>query len=512
MGHLAQLYEWRNWSSKTWLVLILLTASVVTHFIWFGYPTQVVFDEVHFGKFVTAYCCTHQRFFDIHPPHAKLLIAGTAYALGYRGGVSFENIGQDFGSVSTWPLRVFPAITGVLLPLVIYALLRQLKASAAAAFFGGMLVVLDNALTVQTRMIALDGLLLVSTFGALAVYLAARKEMQQYRESPDQNGGQSNWWSRLTGGIRMRREGWMFGLAGGLAGLAVGTKFTGLTAGGLLVLLLGAWLVQIRSWGEIKRWRTAVVFIVLAAIVVYGLGWMIHFMILTEAGDGDLWRKPQWEQPIMASFWRETKAIHKLMYDANSGLKAEHHDASHWWSWPLVQTPVFYWQLSQNEGGVSRSGSIYFLPNPILWWGTSAVFAVILLSMLITGVNNLVRWHGGWQKRVGRMRQQWQQSFLKQAWLPLMGYAASYIPLMKVTRVLFLYHYLTPWLFSLLVVVLWLERIGWIAREEIVDQPKRYWLVLAIILGAFIFFSPLTYGFLLSEVSRSWLFWFKTWL
>jgi dolichyl-phosphate-mannose--protein O-mannosyl transferase len=34
-----------------------------------------VFDEVTFGKFVQAYCCTGERFFDIHPPHGKLLIA-----------------------------------------------------------------------------------------------------------------------------------------------------------------------------------------------------------------------------------------------------------------------------------------------------------------------------------------------------------------------------------------------------------------------------------------------------
>ena len=506
----AKCYKWRTWSSKTWLIIVLLTASVATHFLWFGYPGQVVFDEVHFGKFVTAYCCTHQRFFDIHPPHAKLLIAGTAYLFGYRGGVNFDHIGQDYGDVAAWPLRVFPALTGVLLPLVIYALLRQLKAKPAAAFWGGMLVVLDNALTVQTRIIALDGLLLVATFGALAAYLAARNQKQPSSGLISSSVGVNTWWNSLTGRTQMKREGWMFLLAGSLVGLAVGTKFTGLTAGGLIVILLVVWLIRIRTYTEIRRWITATALIVLGAVVVYGLGWMIHFMVLTEPGDGDLWRKPQWEQPIMASFWRETKMIHKIMYDANSGLKAEHHDASRWWSWPLVRTPVFYWQFSEG-GEANRSGSIYFLPNPFLWWGTSALFVVVILAIVITGVNNITRWAKR-RKELGQMRQQWQQSFLKQAWLPLMGYAASYIPLMKVTRVLFLYHYLTPWLFSLIVTVLWLERVGWITTKEAIDQPKRYWLVLGIILCAFIFFSPLTYGFLLGEGVREGLFWFKTWM
>jgi len=214
----------------------------------------------------------------------------------------------------------------------------------------------------------------------------------------------------------------------------------------------------------------------------------------------------------MASFWRETKAIHKLMYDANSGLKAQHHDASHWWSWPLVQTPVFYWQFNETTGQTNRMGSIYFLPNPVLWWGTSALFCVVLLAMIITGVNYVVGWKGGWQTGWARIRGQWQRSLLRQAWLPLTGYVISYVPLMKVTRVLFLYHYLMPWLFSLLVVVLWLDKIGWIAAVDVLNQPKRYWLVLGVVISVFVFFSPLTYGFLLSAASREWLFWLKTWM
>ena len=79
-------------SKKSLYILIILALSLITRFAFFGYPSSTVFDEVHFGKFIGAYCCTHERFFDIHPPHAKLLIAGTAYLAGWRGEVSFYHI------------------------------------------------------------------------------------------------------------------------------------------------------------------------------------------------------------------------------------------------------------------------------------------------------------------------------------------------------------------------------------------------------------------------------------
>ena len=117
-------------------VLILLMLSAAVHLLGLSHPENVVFDEVHFGGFASAYCCSHEYIFDPHPPHAKLIIAATARLLGFHGGVDFAYIGESFGKISPVPLRLAPALAGVLLPLFIFVLLRQLGATTAAAFGG----------------------------------------------------------------------------------------------------------------------------------------------------------------------------------------------------------------------------------------------------------------------------------------------------------------------------------------------------------------------------------------
>ena len=71
----------------------LLALGLLTRFSGLNWPRQVVFDEVHFGKFVSGYI-TGRYFFDIHPPLGKLLIALAAWAGGYDGKQPFEHIGE----------------------------------------------------------------------------------------------------------------------------------------------------------------------------------------------------------------------------------------------------------------------------------------------------------------------------------------------------------------------------------------------------------------------------------
>lgn len=394
--------------------------------LWLATPREVVFDEVHFGKFVTAYCCSHQRIFDIHPPHAKLLVAGTAYLFGFRGGFDFDHISEPYGVVPVIALRLLPALAGVLLPLLVYILMRQLKASALAAGVVGMAVTLDNALIVQSRLISLDGILLVATFGALVTFLTS---------------------GRVAG------RGWIGWslLSGTLAGLAVGTKFTGLAIVALLGLLMAA--RQFGGQDHRRRFLGQTLCMLAGFVFVYLGGWALHFWLLTQPGPGDAWHISTWNGPLLKTFITETITWHKLMLQANYNLTATHPFASVWWSWPLMLKPVFYWQGSGGR-------VIYFLGNPVVWWGSTVLLVVALL------------------------RGMWQRCWTGGMSVALGGLVLALLPFVQIPRALFMYHYLTALVFGLMFGVLWLDRLKyrWLA-----------WLLPTVAIG-WIVVVPYTYA------------------
>ena len=112
-------------------ILAVLLLSIAVHFVFFGHPRETVFDEVHFGKFVSGYF-THEYYFDIHPPLGKLIISGAAKAVGFQPGFSFGQIGDQFPDATYKAMRLLPTLAGTLLPLVVMLLLMELKFSRIA--------------------------------------------------------------------------------------------------------------------------------------------------------------------------------------------------------------------------------------------------------------------------------------------------------------------------------------------------------------------------------------------
>jgi dolichyl-phosphate-mannose-protein mannosyltransferase len=125
---------------------VLCALALVTRLYGINDPAKVVFDEVHFGKFASFYL-RREYFFDVHPPLAKMLIAGAGYFLGYDGHFLFDNIGDDYveNNVPHIGLRVFCALFGILVIPVAFLTLKEMGVSLPAAIFGCMLLVLGNS-------------------------------------------------------------------------------------------------------------------------------------------------------------------------------------------------------------------------------------------------------------------------------------------------------------------------------------------------------------------------------
>ena len=440
---------------RTRLALLLLALGALLHLYRLAEPRRVVFDEVHFGGFVNNYLGDHAYFFDIHPPHAKLLIAGVAALGGYRGEQPIKDLDQAIEKAPTALLRFVPALAGILLPLVLFALLLQLGASPLAAFLGGLAGALDNALLLQTRIIALDGILLLGTFGGLSAVLAAR-----------------------SAPTRGRRSAFAL-LAGALAGLAAGTKFTGLAALPVLGAVLAAPLLPRPSWESLRRAASLSVWVATGVVIVYGAGWILHFALLTEPGPGYVWAVPT------GDFLVDTIRIHGLMLASNYGLTAPHPYASGWWSWPLMLRPVFYWNHD--------AAALYFVGNPAVWWGTTLGLLLVLGNAVLLRVTEL---------RLPGRASIWPRLL----WLPLLGYAIALVPLMRIPRALFLYHYLTALLFALLAVVLWLDHVGWTRPGGWRSQRASYYAAIAVLALGFLVIAPFSFPFVAAPDYRELVF------
>jgi len=87
---------------------------------------SISFDEVHFGKFASYYL-QRTYFFDVHPPLAKMMLAGMGYILGYDGHFEFDNIGDDYikNDVPYIGLRALPATLGALFVPLTYIIMIE---------------------------------------------------------------------------------------------------------------------------------------------------------------------------------------------------------------------------------------------------------------------------------------------------------------------------------------------------------------------------------------------------
>jgi dolichyl-phosphate-mannose-protein mannosyltransferase len=152
-------------------------------------PGEVVFDEVHFGKFASFYL-RGEYYFDVHPPLAKLLLAGVGWLVGYDGHFLFETIGQDYAenNVPYIAFRIWCAFCGAAVIPVSFLIMKELGASVIACTLGALLLAfgfiftdnIDNALVAQSRLILLDSMLWLTGILAIYFWIKFRKLRHEY--------------------------------------------------------------------------------------------------------------------------------------------------------------------------------------------------------------------------------------------------------------------------------------------------------------------------------------------
>lgn len=236
------------------------------------------FDEVHFGGFAAKYI-SRAFFMDVHPPLAKLMITLAAWLHGFRGDFDFSDIGTEYlttpgkEAVPYVAMRSVGALFGTLTVPTAYLTLRALHMRPASAILGAMLVLWDNALTTQSRLILLDAPLVFFVASSLCAWVFF---MQADARAPFSRV----WWACLIA-------------TGVFLGLVLSCKWVGLftlASVGIAVIVqlwyhLGDLRVPIPTL--VRHFVARAVCLLVVPLVVYMSMFAIHFSVLTKAGQGD---------------------------------------------------------------------------------------------------------------------------------------------------------------------------------------------------------------------------------
>jgi dolichyl-phosphate-mannose-protein mannosyltransferase len=455
--------------------LFLLTAAAILTRCWSLFtPAAVVFDEVYFKVYAGDYL-TGSYYFDPHPPLGKLLLGAWAW-------ITHQDPSVLTGVGPAVVLRVIPAIAGALIIPVFYLFLRQLGASRRVSTLGATLLLLDNALLAESRFILIDSMLILFGLAAVTCFLAARHR---------------------TGRLRFA----LITASALLAGLAASTKWTGLAALGLIGFI---WLTdQLRRPHHVS-WRARireVLTLFLVPLLTYLAVFWIHFGLLHNSGQGDAFMSTRFQSTLIGnanydpsvhmSFWDKFIDLNRAMNASEEGLKtATHPYGSKWTSWPLMIRSVYYWQGDTAPNGTQ--GNIYLLGNPVVWWG---ILVFILAGTIASSAA---------MRRLRPYR--FALGFLA------VGYAMNYLPFSRIVRVMFLYHYLFAFIYSLAFAVIMLG-----ALADWMDDTPKFWqfstvtsrnLYVGVLLTAvigFIYFAPLSYGIPLTPGELAAHMWLPTW-
>ncbi|KIX01535.1 uncharacterized protein Z518_09261 [Rhinocladiella mackenziei CBS 650.93] len=277
----------KEWDYRIALGIITILAFA-TRFFGISHPNEVVFDEVHFGKFASYYL-QRTYFFDVHPPFGKLLFALVGWLIGYDGHFLFDNIGESYitNNVPYVAFRALPALLGALTVVVVFLIMWESGYSLPACVLATGLVLFDNSHVGQTRLILLDATLVFFVSLSILSYIRFYKQ----RHGPFGR----KWWKWLL-------------LTGFCMSCVISTKYVGaftfFTIGCAVCLDLWGLLDINRKEGALdlftfgKHFVARAVGLIVIPFFFYLFWFQVHFAILTRSGPGDDFMTPEFQETL----------------------------------------------------------------------------------------------------------------------------------------------------------------------------------------------------------------------
>jgi dolichyl-phosphate-mannose-protein mannosyltransferase len=435
---------------------------------------EFVFDEVYYAKFANNYL-TGTKFFNSHPPLSQYLIAIGIW-IGDRLPFGQDTKNLLTGSLhSTFSYRWMNALFGSFIPPVVAAIAYQLSSRLSYAFLAALLISLDGLFLVDSRY-ALNNVYLIcfGLVGQLCVLMAIR-----------------------AGEIHRLR---LMICAGISFGASIACKWNGLwflIGVYILLLIANIWMAINRypllNHGVAEdslldqltkiRLETVIIYLGILPIIVYSLLWIPHLI-----------------QNPTPNFIDVQLAIFNYHDRVGNGTEI-HPYCANWYTWPLLMRPLAYYF---NQYKPDYYHDVHAMGNPVLWW---LAFAAILGCSWLLIKDRLTN------QQVAR--QQVESFNLHELGIPiffLTNYLINLLPWVKVTRCLFIYHYMGAVLFAIMGLAWFVDR--WLRSSSKFWQAAGLTTIF-MVAASFVFWLPIYLGLPIEKSAlslRLWDFWIFNWI
>ncbi|MBT3292891.1 phospholipid carrier-dependent glycosyltransferase [Candidatus Peregrinibacteria bacterium] len=445
----------------------VLVLSYLTYVQNYGNPPHLFWDENYHVASAQKYM-SGTFFMEPHPPLGKLLIAAGEELL-QKNEINDQFIGTNYGrklpaDFSFEGYRLFPTLLGWLTAPLLFIVFLLITKNPLLSTLLTFPYIFDNAQIVHSRGAMLDSTMIFFAVALILLFIL----LLRCKDRPKT-------FSLLAL------------LFGAFFGLIMATKALGL----IMILLVPALFIRLLpNWNKIFRFS---LYAFLGFIFCYVSAWQIHFSIATTLeptleNDGYFQASEEYKSiidagqtSVPAAFFIQWRDSIKFLNHYSKGVPELNlckpvENGSAWFMWPIGARTISYrWETSDSE----KYRYLYIVPNPAGWW--AGIVAVILAIGLLAASVFLP------------LRQGLKNPYLL---LVFVGMYLSYmIAISRLDRVMYLYHYFLPLIFSYILIGLVFEEIKTVGKKKVTRYGQIIGLLLfsVLIFGAYEWFRPLTY-------------------
>lgn len=479
--------------------LVIAAVAALTRFLFLGRLTDdgaPVFDEKHYVPQAWQVLTGGHWIEDnpayglvVHPPVGKWMIA----------------IGEAIFGYSPWGWRFMAAVSGTVIVVLVYAVVRRMTRSTMIGAVAGLLAICDGVLFVQSRAGMLDIFQALFVVAAFTAIIADRDQMRARLHRVFREGriDDSPFGPRL--GFR-----WYRFTAGVMLGLAAGTKVSGLAFAAFCGLLtVGFDIANRRAYhverpvlGVLRRdLLPAFASIGIMPVLIFLATWIPWFNSESSVyryvvGDRiGVESEYGWLPDAVRSFWYYQSGVMEFHSGLTNSAGNEHPWESKPWTWPMGLRPMLY-EISNGPdqcGGADCVRAQMLIGTPAIWW--------IAIPVLLWGLYRFV------------FRRDWRYAAV------LAGYGAGFLPWWTNLDRQMYYFYATafaPFL-VMLIALACSDLLRWSGSDP-ARRPERRTLgllVVAIYLGLvvanYIWLWPVLTGSPISERIWNLQIWLPSW-